>query len=75
MINCSIDCSLTLGRYVFDASFWLKDWQFVAETHSGSAIKVLQVGPFCFSITNLKRLKELYENKPQPASLDDLADM
>ena len=75
MINCSIDTSLTIGRYVFEASLWLKDWRLAAKVYNGRAMRILHLGPFCFSITNLKRLKELYENKPQPASLDDLADM
>ena len=60
MINCSIECSLTIGHYDFEASFWLKDWRLAAETHSSSAIKVLQIGPLCFCITDVKRLKELY---------------
>jgi hypothetical protein len=75
MINCSIDTSLTLGRYVFEASFWLKDWQLAAETHSNSAIKVLHIGPFCLCITNLKKLRELYNSKPEPISFDELVDM
>ena len=58
--NCNIDISLTLGRYVLEASFWMTDWAILAETHSSSAIKVLQIGPLCFCITDVKRLKELY---------------
>jgi hypothetical protein len=60
MLNCSIDCSLRVGRYVFEASFWLRDWQLAAETHSSGAIRVLQIGPICMSVTNMKKLKELY---------------
>jgi hypothetical protein len=75
MINCSIDCSLTIRHYVFEVSFWLKDWRLAAETHSGNAFRVLQIGPLAFSVMNLKRLKELYGSKPQPVSLDDLADL
>lgn len=75
MINCSIDTSLTLGRYVFEASFWLKDWQFSANAYSSSAIHILHLGPFCLAITNLKKLKELYESKPERISLDELLDL
>lgn len=76
MINCSIDISLTIGRYIFEASFWLKDWRLAAETHSSSAIKVLQIGPLCLCITNMKKLKELYlSGEADVVSLDDLADM
>jgi hypothetical protein len=75
MINCSIECKLTIGHYDFEASFWLKDWRLAAESHSGKAFRVLQIGPLAFSVMNLKRLKELYGSKPQPASLDDLVDM
>jgi hypothetical protein len=60
MINAHIDCNLTLGRYVFEASFWLRDWRLAAETHSNGAIKVLQIGPICMSLTNMKKLRELY---------------
>lgn len=60
MVNCSIDISLRIGRYVLEASFWLLEWRLAAETHSSSAIKVLQIGPLCFCITDMKRLKELY---------------
>lgn len=75
-VNCSIDTSLTLGRYVFEASFWLRDWRLTAETHSSSAIKVLQIGPLCLCITNMKKLKELYlSGEADVVSLDDLADM
>ena len=74
-LNCSIDCSLTLGRYVFEASFWLRDWKILAQSHSCSAIKVLQIGPLCFCVTDLKKLKDAYDSKPQPISLDDLVDM
>lgn len=75
-VNCSIDISLTLGHYVLEASFWLKDWRLAAETHSSSAIKVLQIGPLCFCITNMKKLKELYlSGEADVVSLDDLADM
>lgn len=75
MINCSIDISLTIGRYVLETSFWLKDWRLAAESHSCSAIKVLQIGPLCLCITDLKKLKDAYDSKPQPVSLDDLVDM
>ena len=75
MINCSIDISLTIGRYVLETSFWLKDWRLAAESHSCSAIKVLQIGPLCFCITDLKKLKDAYDSKPQPVSLDDLVDV
>jgi hypothetical protein len=74
-VNCSIDCSLRVGQYVFEASFWLKDWQLAAKAYNCSAIHMVHIGPLCFAVTNLKRLKELYGSKPQPASLDDLADM
>ena len=58
--NCNIDISLTLGRYVLEASFWMTDWAILAETHSCSAIKVLQIGPLCFCVTDMKKLKEAY---------------
>jgi len=58
--NCNIDISLTLGRYVLEASFWMTDWAILAETHSSSAIKVLQIGPLCFCVTDMKKLKEAY---------------
>jgi len=73
-VNFSIECRLTIGHYDFEASFWLKDWRLAAETHSGNAFRVLQIGPLAFSVMNLKRLMELYGSKPQPASLDDLVD-
>ena len=72
MINCSIDCSLTIGHHVFEASFWLRDWAIFAETHMGNAVKVLQLGPFVFSLTNLKKMRELYESKAEPMSFDEL---
>jgi hypothetical protein len=76
MINAHIDCNLTLGRYVFEASFWLKDWRLSAETHSSSAIKVLQIGPLCFCITDMKRLKELYlSGEAEIVTPEDLADL
>lgn len=75
MINCSIDTSLTIGHYIFEASFWLKDWKLSAETHMGSTIKVLQLGPFVFSLTNLKKMKELHESNPEPMSFDELVDL
>lgn len=75
MINCSIDCSLTIKHYVFEISFWLRDWKILAQSHSCSAIKVLQIGPLCFCVTDLKKLKDAYDSKPQPISLDDLVDM
>jgi hypothetical protein len=71
-VNCSIDTSLTLGHYVFEASFWLRDWRLAAESHLGDAFRVLQIGPFAFSVMNLKRL---YDNKPQRISLDELLDL
>lgn len=74
-VNCSIDTSLTIGHYVFEASFWLKDWKLSAETHMSSAIKVLQVGPFVFSLTNLKKMNELYENQVEPVSFDELMEL
>ena len=75
-LNCSIDCSLTIGHYVFEASFWLKDWRLSAETHSSSAIKVLQIGPLCFCITDMKRLKELYlSGEAELVTSEDLIDM
>ena len=74
-VNCSIDTSLTIGHYVLEASFWLKDWKLSAETHMGSTIKVLQLGPFVFSLTNLKKMKELYESKAEPISFDELVDL
>ena len=74
-VNCSIDCSLTLGRYVFELSFWLKDWQLAAEVYNSSAVRILHLGPFCLAITNLKKLKELYESKPERISLDELLDL
>ena len=74
-VNCSIDCSLTFGNYVFEASFWLKDWRLAVETHSNSAIKVLQIGPLCFCVTNMKKLKEAYlSGEADTVSLDDLVD-
>ena len=75
MINCSIDTSLRVGRYVFEASFWLKDWRLAAKVYNGRAMRILHLGPFCLSITNLKRLKELYESKPERISLDELLDL
>jgi hypothetical protein len=74
-VNCSIDTSLTIGHYVFEASFWLKDWKLSAETHMSSSIKVLQIGPFVFSLTNLKKMKELYENQVEPVSFDELMEL
>jgi hypothetical protein len=75
-VNLSIDTSLTIGHYVIEASFWLRDWRLTAETHSSSAIKVLQIGPLCLCITNMKKLKELYlSGEADVVSLDDLADM
>lgn len=74
-VNCSIDTSLTIGDYIFEASFRLKDWKLFAETHMGSTIKVLQVGPFVFSLTNLKKMKELYENQVEPVSFDELMEL
>ena len=75
-LNCSIDCSLTIGHYVFEASFWLKDWRLSAETHSSSAIKVLQIGLLCFWITDMKRLKELYlSGEAELVTSEDLIDM
>jgi hypothetical protein len=74
-VNCSIDCSLTLGNYVFEASFWLKDWRLTAETYTSSPVRMLHLGPFCLCITNLKKLKEIYDSRPQPISFDDLCDL
>jgi hypothetical protein len=75
-VNCSIDTSLTLGLYVFEASFWLRDWRLTAETHSSSAIKVLQIGPLCLCITNMKKLKELYlSGEAELVTSEDLIDM
>ena len=74
-VNCSIDTSLTIGHYVLEASFWLKDWKLSTETHMSSAIKVLQLGPLVFSLTNLKKMKELYESKAEPISFDELVDL
>jgi hypothetical protein len=73
MINCSIDCSLTFKHYVFEANFWLKDWQFAANTYGD--IRILHLGPFCLAITNLKKLKASYESKPERISLDELLDL
>jgi hypothetical protein len=76
MINCSIDISLTVRHYVFEASFWLKDWRLAAETHSCSAIKVLQIGPLCLSITDMKRQKELYiSGEAEIVTPEDLAEL
>lgn len=72
-VNCSIDTSLRVGRYVFEASFWLKDWQFAANGYT--AVYILHLGPFCLAITDLKKLKAIYESKPQPVALDDLVDL
>jgi hypothetical protein len=74
-VNCNIDISLTIGHYVFEASFWLRDWAIFTETHMSSAVKVLQVGPFVFSLTNLKKMKELHESNPEPISFDELVDL
>lgn len=74
-VNCSIDTSLTIGHYVVEASFWLRDWQFTAETYTSSAIRLLHLGPFCLCITNLKKLKEVYDSRPQPIPFDDLCDL
>jgi hypothetical protein len=75
MINAHIDCSLTFSHYIFEASFWLKDWRLAANTYSSSAIRVLHIGPFCLCITNLRKLKELYDSRPEPISFDELVDM
>jgi hypothetical protein len=75
MLNCSIYCSLRVGRYVFEASFWLRDWQLAAKAYESSAIRILHLGPFCLAITNLKKLKELHESKPERISLDELLDL
>jgi len=74
-VSFSIDTSLTIGHYVFEASFWLRDWKLSAETYMSSAIKVLQLGPFVFSLTNLKKMKELHESNPEPISFDELVDL
>ncbi len=75
-VNLSIDTSLTIGHYVFEASFWLKDWQLTVETYTSSAIKVLQIGPLCFCITDMKRLKELYlSGEAEIVTPEDLADL
>lgn len=74
-INCSFDFSLTFGRYIFEASFWAKDWDLAARVYNCSAIRMVHIGPVCFAITNLKKLKECYETEPQPVSLDDFADL
>ncbi len=73
MINCSIDCSLTIKHYIFEVSFWLKDWQFSAKDYS--AVYILHLGPFCLAITNLKKLRAIYESEPQRISLDELLDL
>jgi hypothetical protein len=74
--NCSIDCSLTLERYVLEASFWLKDWRLAAETHSCSAFKVLQIGPLCFCVTDMKKLKEAYvSGEAEIVTPEDLVDL
>jgi len=74
-VNFSIECRLTIGHYDFEASFWLKDWRLAVETHSNSAIKVLQIGPLCFCVTNMKKLKEAYlSGEADVVSLDDLID-
>lgn len=75
MINCSIDCSLRVGRYTFEASFWLRDWALAARAYNYSAIRMVHIGPVCFAITNLKKLKECYETKPDSVSLDELLDL
>jgi hypothetical protein len=73
MINCSIDCSLTIKHYVFEISFWLRDWQFSANAYT--AVYILHLGPFCLAITNLKKLRAIYESKPERISLDELLDL
>jgi hypothetical protein len=76
MINAHIDCNLTLGYYIFEASIWLKDWRLAAETYSSGAIKVLHVGPVCISLTNMKKLKELYlSGEAEVITLEDLVDL
>lgn len=75
MINCSIDTKLTIGHYILEASFWLKDWRLSAETQMRSTIKVLQLGPFVFSLTNLKKMEELYESKAELMSVDELMEV
>jgi hypothetical protein len=72
MINCSIDCSLTFKHYVFEASFWLKDWQLSNAVRVNGAIRILHVGPFCLCITNLKTL---HESQFDRISLDELLDL
>ena len=74
-VNCSIDTSLTIGHYILEASFWLKDWKLSTETHMSSAIKVLQVGPFVFSLTNLKKMKALYESQVEFVPFDELTEL
>ena len=78
MINFSINTTLTIKHYVFEASFFLRDWQVQVNILKGiywaprglGAISVLHLGPFCLAITNLKKLKKLYESKTDKISLD-----
>ena len=74
-VNCSIDTSLTIGRYVFEASFWLRDWQFSKVVRVNGAIRVLHVGPLCFCVTDMKKLMDGCESKPERISLDELLDL
>jgi hypothetical protein len=83
MINFSSNTTLTIGHYVFEASFWLRDWQVHVDIIKGAyraprglgAINILHLGPFCLAITNLKKLKALYESRPERISLDELLDL
>lgn len=61
MINFSLDTSLRLGRFVFELSFWLRDWGLEKNQLLGGSIHTLHVGPFFFAFTDLKRIKQFHE--------------
>jgi hypothetical protein len=74
-VNLSIDTTLTLGHYVFEVGFWLKDWQFSKAVRVNGAIRVLHVGPLCFCVTDMKKLMDGCKSEPQRISLDELLDL
>ena len=69
-VNLSIDTSLTIGHYVFEASFKLKNWQLNTENYLNGAIVMLHIGPIFLCFTDLQKIKKAYSNKTKSNSLD-----